>query len=73
MGELATQWFGVVAVTLMVACYGLEARSPVFVLWFAFACLLSALYAWMLGSYPFMFAETVWAVIALGRYRRLVT
>ena len=72
MNELAIQWFGVFAVTLMVACYALETRGPAYVGWFAFACLLSAIYALMLGSYPFVFAETAWAVIALRRYRSLV-
>lgn len=73
MNDVATQWFGVFAVTLMVTCYALETHGSAYVAWFAFACLLSAIYALMLGSYPFVFAETVWAVIALRRYRSLAS
>ena len=71
MNDLAIQWFGVFAVTLMVACYALENRDPIYVVLFALACLLSAIYALMLGSYPFIFAETVWAIVAFRRYRSL--
>ena len=71
MNDLASQWFGVFAVTLMVACYALENRDPIYVVLFALACLLSAIYALMLGSYPFIFAETVWAIVAFRRYRSL--
>ena len=73
MSDLAIQWFGVFAVTLMVACYALEKRGPSYVAMFAFACLLSATYALMLGSYPFVFAETVWAFIASRRYLALIS
>ncbi len=72
VNDLAIQWFGVFAVTLMVGCYSLEKRGPQYVAFFALACLLSAVYALMLGSYPFVFAETVWAVIAFYRYRSLI-
>lgn len=71
MNDQAIQWFGVLSVTLMVTCYALEQRGPIYVGIFALACLLSAIYALMAGSYPFVFAETVWAVVALRRYRSL--
>ena len=70
---MAVQWFGVFAITFMVTCYGLEKRSPIYVALFAIACLLSAVYAVMVASYPFVFAETVWAVVASRRYYLLVT
>lgn len=72
MNDLAIQWFGVFAVTFMVICYACESRGRVYVALFALACLLSAIYAWMLSSYPFVFAETVWAIIAFRRYRSLM-
>lgn len=72
MNELAIEWFGVVAITLMLSCYALEKRAPIYVAMFAVTCLLSAAYALMLGSYPFVFAEVVWAFTALARYRALI-
>ena len=72
LNDIAIQWFGVFAVTLMVTCYALEKRGPTYVVLFALACLLSAIYALMLGSYPFVFAESVWAVVAFRRYRSLI-
>ena len=69
--EQVVEWFGAVAVALMVIFYALERRSPTYVLLFAFACLMSAIYALLLNSYPFLIAEILWAVIAFYRYRVL--
>jgi hypothetical protein len=41
--------FGLIAVSLMLVCYALEARSPWFVLAFAGACLLASAYGFMQG------------------------
>lgn len=71
MNDLVVEWFGAVAVALMVTFYALERRSPIYVLWFAIACLMSAIYALLLNSYPFFVAETVWAFVAFCRYRVL--
>ena len=57
----------------MVVCYALEARSHWFVLAFAGACLLASVYGFLQGAWPFGAVEAVWAVIALGRWRRLET
>jgi hypothetical protein len=59
---------GFLAVCTMVACYALEERSPVFTLLFSGACAVAALYALLIGSYPFMIAEGVWAAIALRKW-----
>jgi hypothetical protein len=61
--------FGLFAVTAMVVCYALEARSPWFILGFAAACALGSVYGFLQGAWPFGLVEAVWAVIALGRWR----
>ena len=62
--------FGVVAISVMVVSYALEARHPRWVLVFAIGCMLAALYALLLGSLPFVAAEGIWAGIAFRRWRR---
>ena len=61
--------FGFVAVGAMFASYWLEDRSPWFVLVFAAACAASALYALLAGTLPFAVVETLWAAVALLRFR----
>jgi hypothetical protein len=63
--------FGASAVTFMMLMYALEKRNPVFVLAFAFGCLLSSAYGFLAGTWPFGVVEIVWALIALRRYRTL--
>ena len=62
--------FGVFAVTLMVVCYALEDRSPVFILAFAGACLLGSVYGFLQGAWPFGAIELVWSGIAINRWRK---
>jgi hypothetical protein len=64
--------FGVLAVTAMLVFYALEQRSPVFILWFAVACLASSLYGFLQGAWPFGIVEGVWTGVALRRWRRAV-
>jgi hypothetical protein len=64
--------FGVVAVGSMLVTYFLEARSAVFVLAFAVACLASSAYGFLQGAWPFGVIEAVWFFVALGRWRRRV-
>lgn len=66
-----TEHLGLVAVIIMVGAYALESRHPLFVLLFAFGCGLAAIYAWLIGSVPFLMAETLWMLIALHRWWRL--
>ena len=72
MGEQAVDVLGIVAITIMVASYALEKRSTVFIATFAFGCALAAVYAFFLNSYPFLIAESIWAVIAAGRWRAAI-
>ncbi|MBS0546175.1 MAG: hypothetical protein JSR24_00420 [Proteobacteria bacterium] len=56
--------FGLVAVTAMLVCYGLESRSPWFILAFAAACVLGSIYGFAQGAWPFGLVEAIWALIA---------
>lgn len=64
----ATELLGLMAIISMVSSYALEYRHPVFVLVFAISCAVAAIYAFLIGSYPFLIAEGIWSVIALRRY-----
>ena len=61
--------FGLFAVTAMLVCYALEARSHWFVLGFAAACALGSVYGFLQGAWPFGVVETIWAIVALRRWR----
>lgn len=67
---LSLDLLGIVAVVIMVASYAVEDFSPIFVLLFAAGCALAAVYALLIGSIPFVIAETIWALIALRRWHR---
>jgi predicted membrane-bound mannosyltransferase len=62
--------FGAAAVTFMVAMYALESRHPRFILAFACGCVLSSVYGFLAGTWPFGVAEAIWAVVALRRFAR---
>ena len=61
--------FGVLALTFMLAMYALERRGRIFILAFAFGCLLSSLYGFLAGAWPFGVVEAVWCVVAAQRFR----
>lgn len=60
--------FGAVAVTFMMVMYALERRHRQYVLAFACGCLLSSVYAFLAGTWPFGIVELIWAVVATHRY-----
>jgi len=60
--------FGLFAVTAMLVCYAFEKRSPWFILGFAVACVLGAVYGFLQGAWPFGVVETVWALVAARRW-----
>lgn len=62
--------FGLAAVTAMLVTYALEKRSPWFIAAFAAACVLAAIYGFLQGAWPFGVVESVWAIVALVRWRR---
>ena len=60
--------FGLFAVTAMLVCYALEARSRWFTLGFAGACALGSVYGFLQGAWPFGLVEGVWALVALRKW-----
>jgi hypothetical protein len=64
--------FGLLAVSLMLACYAFEERDPLFVLGFAAACAMASVYGFLQGAWPFGVVEAIWSVVALVRWRRRV-
>jgi hypothetical protein len=67
---MAITIYGVCAVTFMMAMYALEQRGRGFVAAFSLGCLLSSLYGFLSGAWPFGVVEALWAVVALQRWRR---
>ena len=62
--------FALFAVTAMLVCYALEARSRWFILAFAGSCALGSIYGFLQGAWPFGLVEAVWAVVALQRWSK---
>ena len=66
---MAVTIYGICALTFMMAMYALEGRGRRYVLAFACGCVLSSLYGFLSGAWPFGIVELIWAGIALRRYR----
>ena len=60
--------FGVGAVTFMMLMYALERRHRGFILAFAVGCLLSSVYGFLSGAWPFGVVEVIWAGVAMWRF-----
>ena len=65
--------YGVLALTFMMVMYVLEARGRIFVLLFALGCLLSSIYGFLAGAWPFGVIEAIWCALALRRYAASAT
>ena len=63
--------FGATAVTFMMVMYAFERRDCRFILAFACGCLLSSIYGFLAGTWPFGVVEAIWVGIAVQRYRRV--
>ena len=61
--------YGVVAVAFMMTMYAMEGRGRGFVLAFAGGCVMSSVYGFLSGAWPFGVIELIWAGIAFRRYR----
>jgi hypothetical protein len=68
---MAVTIYGVCALTFMMVMYSLESRGRIFVLLFAVGCLLSSVYGFLSGAWPFGVVELIWSGVALRRYIRL--
>jgi len=64
--------YGVCALTFMMVMYALERRGRGFILAFALGCVLSSVYGFLSGAWPFGVVELIWAGIALHRYQQPV-
>jgi hypothetical protein len=62
--------YGVAALSFMMLMYALERRGRRFVFAFGVGCLLSSVYGFLSGAWPFGVVEIVWAVIAFQRFRQ---
>ena len=60
--------FGSVAVSIMFLSYWLEPRSRWYVLVFAVASAMTALYSGLAHVYPIMVVEGLWAAVTLRRF-----
>ena len=63
-----TELFGIAAVTAMAITYALEDRAATYILAFALSCVVAAIYAVLIRSWPFAAVETVWSIIAFRRW-----
>jgi fatty acid desaturase len=70
---MAITIYGVVAVSFMMTMYALEARGKVFIALFAVGCVLSSVYGFISGAWPFGVVEMIWAGVALRRYSNAAT
>lgn len=61
--------YGVCAVSFMMGMYALEACGRRFVLAFAAGCVLSSVYGFLSGAWPFGVVELIWSGVAVQRYR----
>ena len=66
---MAVTIYGVCAVTFMMTMYALERRGRGFVLGFALGCVLSSVYGFLSGAWPFGVVELIWSAIAVQRFR----
>ena len=67
---MAVTVYGVVALSFMMGMYALEHRGRRFVLGFAAGCVLSSIYGFLSGAWPFGVVELIWSGVALRRHYR---
>lgn len=61
--------YGVAALTFMLLMYALERHGRLYVLGFAVGCLLSSVYGFVAGAWPFGVVELIWCGVAVQRFR----
>jgi hypothetical protein len=70
VSSVAVTIYGVCAVSFMMAMYALEGRDRRFIVAFAVGCLLSSVYGFLSGAWPFGVVEVIWSGIAVRRFMR---
>ena len=68
---MAVTIYGVCAVTFMMGMYALEDRGRGYILAFALGCVLSSIYGFLSGAWPFGVVELIWAGVAVRRYQQV--
>jgi len=64
--------FGLCSLLAGLVCYALEKRDPLYILGFAVACVLGAVYGFLLpGAWPFGLVEAIWAMVAIRRWSKV--
>jgi hypothetical protein len=66
---VAVTVYGVCALSFMMAMYALEHRHRRYIALFAAGCVLSSIYGFLSGAWPFGVIELIWAALAFRRYR----
>jgi len=66
---VAVTVYGVCALSFMMAMYTLEHRHRRYIALFAVGCVLSSIYGFLSGAWPFGVIELIWATLAFRRYR----
>ena len=66
---MAVTVYGVCALSFMMAMYTLEHRHRRYIALFAVGCVLSSIYGFLSGAWPFGVIELIWATLAFRRYR----
>jgi hypothetical protein len=56
--------YGAAAVSFMMLMYALEKRARGFIAAFALGCVLSSVYGFLSGAWPFGVVEALWSLIA---------
>jgi hypothetical protein len=57
---MAVTIYGICALTFMMVMYALEGRGRSFILAFACGCVLSSIYGFLSGAWPFGVVELIW-------------
>ena len=70
---MAVTIYGVCAVTFMMVMYALERRDPRYIVGFAIGCVLSSVYGFLSGAWPFGVVELIWAGVAVRRFQVAAT
>ena len=60
--------FGLFSITIMLIFYALENRSHWFIFCFALSCVLSSIYGFLQGAWPFGAVEIAWTVVAMRKW-----
>ena len=66
----ALDTFGLFSVCLCLVFYAIEKLGRWTILGFALACVMSSVYGFLQGAWPFGFVEIAWTVVALWRWWR---